>query len=53
MDLLELATAIITLLAAILSLVAVNRAVRIVTKQEVGRKARAGRDQNIAAKQGE
>jgi hypothetical protein len=53
MEWLQFATAFITLSAAVLSLVAVKRAGSIITQQEVGRRATAGRDQSITAKQGE
>ncbi len=51
MDWVQLATAVISLVAAVLSVVAVRRAGDVVKSQEVGRKATAGRDQTMTARQ--
>jgi hypothetical protein len=51
MDWLQVVAASISLLAAVLSLVAVNRAGDIIRAQEVGRKAKAGHDQTFSARQ--
>ncbi len=51
MDWLQLIAAAMSLLAGVLSLIAVQRAGEIIKTQEVGRKAKAGHDQTFSAKQ--
>jgi hypothetical protein len=51
MDWLQLIAAAMSLLAGVLSLIAVKRAGDIINKQEVGRRAKAGRNQSFSARQ--
>jgi hypothetical protein len=51
MDVVQLATAVVSLFAAILSLVAVKRAGTILKSQEVGRGAKSEGNQTIIARQ--
>lgn len=51
MDWLQFAAAVISLVAAVLSLIAVRRAGNIIKSQEVGRRAKAHGDQTFSAEQ--